>query len=456
MLSLKLLAALCMLALVTSLILRSKTQEGYRELETVTRLSKEVDKGMEDVHVELKMLSEQLKEARDESRALQGRVQAKKNLLDRERDLDCNKEAFLESAKLDLGEEKEKAEVASSSDLADANERIKSKIQFLEETETKTRESIHKLESKKQELASALTQAEGSVALGRALKDNNPVLAERFVQRVLGSSKGKAPQQSYLASYVYNQRSAAQEKEKILLPKWQGMMLPIGTMTKELRQVLPKQDPFLHPKKVMYGTCAVVGNSGTLLFHPFGPDIDAHDAVLRLNAGVTRGFEDFVGNRTSIRFVNRLHFGFQEKIGEEVVMQQVTNEQTLKQFVESKTQSPEAFKRVFMVSTDFHSHVQRDLAKPATNGLYAIFFALQRCEKVKVFGFYRKGGGGQGSENSFVTPPPYHYFDSQKPLPAQRSRDLQEWPLITELARRSGGRLEIATVSPPLTPSMSD
>jgi hypothetical protein len=48
----------------------------------------------------------------------------------------------------------------------------------------------------------------------------------------------------------------------------------------ELQLVLPAKPPF---KPRQFSTCAVVGNSGNLLFTNLGSEIDAHDAVFRDN-----------------------------------------------------------------------------------------------------------------------------------------------------------------------------
>ncbi|KTG31085.1 hypothetical protein cypCar_00013119, partial [Cyprinus carpio] len=39
-----------------------------------------------------------------------------------------------------------------------------------------------------------------------------------------------------------------------------------------------------------YRTCAVVGNSGDLLGSHYGPLIDLHDFVIRINKGPTEGY----------------------------------------------------------------------------------------------------------------------------------------------------------------------
>ncbi|KAF8116209.1 hypothetical protein N665_0020s0062 [Sinapis alba] len=53
-----------------------------------------------------------------------------------------------------------------------------------------------------------------------------------------------------------------------------------------------------------YSSCAVVGNSGTLLNSLYGELIDNHEIVIRLNNAKTQRFENKVGSKTSISFIN--------------------------------------------------------------------------------------------------------------------------------------------------------
>ncbi|XP_069476448.1 beta-galactoside alpha-2,6-sialyltransferase 1-like [Ambystoma mexicanum] len=53
-----------------------------------------------------------------------------------------------------------------------------------------------------------------------------------------------------------------------------------------------------------FKSCAVVSSAGAMKFSKLGPEIDAHDAVLRFNAAPTAGFEADVGTKTTIRLMN--------------------------------------------------------------------------------------------------------------------------------------------------------
>ncbi|KAI1899875.1 hypothetical protein AGOR_G00066270 [Albula goreensis] len=53
-----------------------------------------------------------------------------------------------------------------------------------------------------------------------------------------------------------------------------------------------------------FRTCAVVTSAGAILNSSLGKEIDSHEAVLRFNAAPTGGYENDVGNRTTIRIIN--------------------------------------------------------------------------------------------------------------------------------------------------------
>uniref|UniRef100_A0A061RJU4 Cmp-n-acetylneuraminate-beta-galactosamide-alpha--sialyltransferase 1 n=1 Tax=Tetraselmis sp. GSL018 TaxID=582737 RepID=A0A061RJU4_9CHLO len=55
-----------------------------------------------------------------------------------------------------------------------------------------------------------------------------------------------------------------------------------------------------------FRSCAIVGNSGALLYSKFGQAIDRHEVVFRLNQAPTKGYEAYVGRRASFRLLNSL------------------------------------------------------------------------------------------------------------------------------------------------------
>jgi len=69
----------------------------------------------------------------------------------------------------------------------------------------------------------------------------------------------------------------------------------------------PKQAQLLSPTGAAdeyYDNCAVVGNGRQLLSARLGSDIDSNDAIMRINQGPYKHFEDFVGSKTTHRLIN--------------------------------------------------------------------------------------------------------------------------------------------------------
>jgi len=78
---------------------------------------------------------------------------------------------------------------------------------------------------------------------------------------------------------------------------------------------LPKELPVAlvpHPHDIFRGldfrqlSCAIVGNAGHLSLSNYGKEIDSHDVVVRLNQAPTKGYEDKVGSKTTMRLLNAL------------------------------------------------------------------------------------------------------------------------------------------------------
>ncbi|KAK3286119.1 glycosyltransferase 29 protein [Cymbomonas tetramitiformis] len=60
---------------------------------------------------------------------------------------------------------------------------------------------------------------------------------------------------------------------------------------RHVEEALPEYDMFYPSRNdKIFDKCAVVGNSGSLLEAERGLEIDAHDVVIRFNAGITEGY----------------------------------------------------------------------------------------------------------------------------------------------------------------------
>ncbi|XP_063755378.1 CMP-N-acetylneuraminate-beta-galactosamide-alpha-2,3-sialyltransferase 1-like [Eleginops maclovinus] len=168
-------------------------------------------------------------------------------------------------------------------------------------------------------------------------------------------------------------------------------------------------------------TCAVVGNSGNLNGSHYGPLIDFHDIVIRINQGPTKGYERDVGNKTTHRVMfpvsatnldNSTHFVlFAFKIRD--------LEWLIKTFTPKKNSNADSGLKankdlVMILNPAFMKYVHLNwLGKkgqyPST-GFLTVIFSLYMCDEVSVFGF---GADKHGIWN--------HYFEKVKHL-SQRKK----------------------------------
>lgn len=198
----------------------------------------------------------------------------------------------------------------------------------------------------------------------------------------------------------------------------------LGKVPENLRALLPAHDPFA---PIAYNRCAVVGSGGNLLSQAFGEEIDGHDAVFRFNVAPTFGFERFVGNKTTVRMVNRMHFAFRET-EEEIVLQHVTTDDVMKYFNSLLRKNPGV--RTYALDMGFYdSMIEWYRVQQPTNGFFGLKLALLLCDSVTVYGFVRSWRGHF----------PYHYFNDEIPNDTQFRRDSGgELPLIQRLVHHYG------------------
>ncbi|KAM4706082.1 CMP-N-acetylneuraminate-beta-galactosamide-alpha-2,3-sialyltransferase 1 [Rhinophrynus dorsalis] len=77
----------------------------------------------------------------------------------------------------------------------------------------------------------------------------------------------------------------------------------INQVVEELFQTIPGDPDLTDHSPYRCRSCAVVGNSGNLKNSQYGPDIDSHDFVLRMNRAPTANYEMDVGSRTTHHFM---------------------------------------------------------------------------------------------------------------------------------------------------------
>ncbi|XP_019726144.1 alpha-N-acetylgalactosaminide alpha-2,6-sialyltransferase 1-like isoform X3 [Hippocampus comes] len=197
-------------------------------------------------------------------------------------------------------------------------------------------------------------------------------------------------------------------------------------------KLIPKpREPLLSPKVGGDGCirCAVVGSGGILNGSNMGKEIDAHDYVFRVNAAITKGYEDDVGEKTSV-YVHTAHSLYQStshfvKTGQiyaphdqgikyVMIPEGMRDFQWLQglisgekvEFGPFKNKRPQQYyagqynkKRFYVLHQDFLRYVRnRFLNSPSlnktywaivrpTNGAFAVFLALHTCDIVDVYGF---------------------------------------------------------------------
>ncbi|KAI3358342.1 hypothetical protein L3Q82_014779 [Scortum barcoo] len=161
-------------------------------------------------------------------------------------------------------------------------------------------------------------------------------------------------------------------------------------------------------------TCAVVGNSGNLNGSRYGPLIDFHDIVIRMNHGRTKGYERDVGTKTTH------HVMYPESA---INLDNITHlvlfpfkmydlEWLIRSFTPAKNGAANTKRRankdlVMILNPAFMKYVHEmwldKKGKYPSTGFMTLVFSLLICDEVNVFGF---GADSNGNWN--------HYFEILK------------------------------------------
>lgn len=141
---------------------------------------------------------------------------------------------------------------------------------------------------------------------------------------------------------------------------------------------------------------AVVGSSGHLLERDYAKEIDSHDIVIRFNQARVKGYEKFVGSKTTHRIVNTHTFlgttgnkrfpkndpNFITKLENQEIL--IIRPVDVKKI---KLKSPN--NRVSILSDEFWNHCRMLLnnKKNPSVGFIGVLLAIQTSKKVDVYGF---------------------------------------------------------------------
>uniref|UniRef100_A0A3Q2VD64 CMP-N-acetylneuraminate-beta-galactosamide-alpha-2,3-sialyltransferase 1 n=1 Tax=Haplochromis burtoni TaxID=8153 RepID=A0A3Q2VD64_HAPBU len=160
-------------------------------------------------------------------------------------------------------------------------------------------------------------------------------------------------------------------------------------------EMLPIISEDVEPRPDRCRICAVVGNSGNLNGSRYGPLIDLHDFVIRMNYGPTRGFEVDVGTKTTHRVM------YPETAS---LLDHTTH---LVFFPFKMEDFLWLLENVMILNPAFMKHVHqvwllKKGAYPST-GFMALALSLMICDEVSVFGFGADSNGNWG-----------HYFEEIK------------------------------------------
>lgn len=208
-------------------------------------------------------------------------------------------------------------------------------------------------------------------------------------------------------------------------------------------KLFPSKPDVTEPSLDRCRTCAVVGNSGNLKGSKYGSQIDAHDIVIRMNGGITRGYEEDVGRRTTYRVMypesaidldNSTHLVlFPFKIMDlRWVADAFTTGFHGRSYAPIISKIKANKNLVMAVNPAFMKYVHKSWlfgkgGYPST-GFMTLVLSLHMCDEVKVFGF---GTDKNGNWN--------HYWEvlRNKNLKTGLHPGSSEYALIQELAKQN-------------------
>ncbi|XP_045925740.1 alpha-N-acetylgalactosaminide alpha-2,6-sialyltransferase 1-like [Micropterus dolomieu] len=230
-------------------------------------------------------------------------------------------------------------------------------------------------------------------------------------------------------------------KDSINMSEWNRLSHfnnPFGFMEYKYNDVMTSlklipqpKEPLLLPKPGSGGCvrCAVVATGGILNGSKMGKEIDAHDYVFRMNGAAIKGYEEDVGNRTSV-YVHTAHsitmspyffkkYGYtsaphDEGIKYVLIPEGMRDFNWLEGLLKGERISAGSYRnhrpwtfyggqynesRFYVLHQDFLRYVRNRFLKSPhlngshwaivrpTNGAFTLFLALHTCDTVNAYGF---------------------------------------------------------------------
>ncbi|KAF3707728.1 CMP-N-acetylneuraminate-beta-galactosamide-alpha-2,3-sialyltransferase 1 [Channa argus] len=209
-----------------------------------------------------------------------------------------------------------------------------------------------------------------------------------------------------------------------------------------LFQIFPSIPDVIESRPQKYESCAVVGNSANLIRSHYGPLIDFHDVVIRINAGQTKGYETDVGNKTTHRIMypesatdldNTTHLVlFPFKIQDlEWLISALTTGFSGKWYLPIKSKIKANKNLVMVMNPAFMKYVHdawlENKGNYPSTGFMALLLALHICDEVHVFGY---GADKDGNWS--------HYWEKLKDtnLKTGMHPGIEEYQTIEKLAQK--------------------
>jgi hypothetical protein len=165
---------------------------------------------------------------------------------------------------------------------------------------------------------------------------------------------------------------------------------------------------FLSPAEILphrrgIVTCAVVGSSGNLKEANFGPEIDDHTFVFRMNEAPTKGYEKDVGSRTTFRvgiFTPDLIPELLKDEPDSIIInyfnrpqykQMAENKRIYKQMFQEFNAQVDIRKRWLALHPAFYTYTRSvwfDSHRPRpSTGMVGLILAIHLCDTVTAYGF---------------------------------------------------------------------